>query len=231
MKSKLYVDEIYDKAGVNKIIDLQESIVYAENSTVVADIVTSTTGVNLQTPSVQFNGIDLFTYNTLDQKVEVEDNVKFPSGMVINVEYPTPITNTTHYTFNSSTNYQEIQEMIYYYIPKMNNSKILIMWNLHLGFGYDTSQNVRLSVNGQYELLGDGSYISSGPSVYSTSQGSSINLFEGKYLFQNSFKNQVRLSLFGANSGASFYLNRAHDFDDSSRHRTPSYWTIFEISG
>ena len=160
-------------------------------------------------------------------------SVKFPAGHVINIGQQITTATNLYNTGQSSTVYEKIDDMDFTYNPIASNSKILIMWNLLLGVASNNSMNIRLNVNNTTPLLGAGgsNSLSTGPSRYINNVGADINLFEGKYLYQNTLQNAVVLQLWGTAQNNAFYINRGYSYDDIWRHRTPSYWTIFEIAG
>jgi len=195
-------------------------------------------------PEIQLNGKTIATQTGTNEPVlknnvvmesgfSIPSGVTFPAGHVINIGQQITTATNLYNTGQSSTAYEKIDDMDFTYNPIASNSKILIMWNLHLGLATNQSINIRLNVNNTTPLLGAGgsNSLSTGPSRYINNSGADINLFEGKYLYQNTVQNAVVLQLWGTAQNGAFYINRGYSYDDSWRHRTPSYWTIFEIAG
>ena len=180
--------------------------------------------------SIKVAGHELVSHDIATDKLVYGTGV--PAGTIINVEQSITTATNLYNTGQTSSAYEKIDDMDITYNPKASNYKMVITWHLHLGVDNDHSMNIRLNVNSTTPLLGaGGSDQSTGPSRYVNNTGADINIFEGKYLYQNTLKNAVTLQLWGTAQNNAFYLNRGYSYDDNDRHRTPSYWTIFELAG
>jgi len=154
----------------------------------------------------------------------------FASKLLNIQQYST--TNTTYYSGSATPSYQEVTDMSWTYTPVGSGSKVLMMWDLHIGHQSNYSWNLRLMVNGAYPFLGNAGtgYQSTGPSIYVNNTSAMIFNFCGRYIYQNAGTTALSLKLWGSDQSGSFYINRGYSYDDSARHRTVSYWTIMEFA-